>query len=186
MAAFDRGEQMPEPNIACRLWSDPVLALLTGIRSALAVGITSTFWFATAWRTDRSGGGRGRLQLACLLRWSSRTRSAWPQPRRGLANDIAAYGITCNAIVPSKQQKRAEMRYTAEELFRAHRMLTSLHLKQQTILIAGKVSPIQRDRVRELLRCYRIASHFVVSIASSSIRNAAPRNLASRTVAASD
>ena len=49
MRAFDRGEELPEPNIACRLWSDPVPAVLTGIRSALAVGITSAFWFATAW-----------------------------------------------------------------------------------------------------------------------------------------
>jgi uncharacterized membrane protein YccC len=49
MGAFDRGEELPEPNIECRLWSDPVPAILTGIRSALAVGITSTFWFATAW-----------------------------------------------------------------------------------------------------------------------------------------
>jgi uncharacterized membrane protein YccC len=49
MAAFDRGEQLPHPNIACGLWSDPVAAVLTGIRSALAVGITSAFWFATAW-----------------------------------------------------------------------------------------------------------------------------------------
>jgi uncharacterized membrane protein YccC len=49
MGAFDRGEELPEPNIACRLWSDPVPAVLTGIRSALAVGITCAFWFATAW-----------------------------------------------------------------------------------------------------------------------------------------
>src|SRR5262249_4472140 len=49
MEAFDRGEELPEPNIACQLWSDPVPAVLVGIRSALAVGITSAFWFATAW-----------------------------------------------------------------------------------------------------------------------------------------
>jgi uncharacterized membrane protein YccC len=49
MGAFDRGEELPEPSIACKLWSDPVPAALIGIRSALAVGITSTFWFATAW-----------------------------------------------------------------------------------------------------------------------------------------
>jgi uncharacterized membrane protein YccC len=49
MAAFDRGEELPEPKIACRLWSDPVPAILIGIRSALAVGITSAIWFATAW-----------------------------------------------------------------------------------------------------------------------------------------
>jgi uncharacterized membrane protein YccC len=49
MRAFDRGEELPEPSTACRLWSDPVPAVLTGIRSALAVAITSIFWFATAW-----------------------------------------------------------------------------------------------------------------------------------------
>jgi uncharacterized membrane protein YccC len=49
MAAFDRGEELPEPKIACGLWSDPVPAVLIGIRTALAVGITSAFWFATAW-----------------------------------------------------------------------------------------------------------------------------------------
>ena len=47
--AFDRGEELPEPTIAYRPWSDPVPAVLIGIRSALAVGITSAFWFATAW-----------------------------------------------------------------------------------------------------------------------------------------
>ncbi len=51
MAAFDRGQELPDPNLACGLWSDPVPAVLTGIRSALAVGITSAFWFATAWPT---------------------------------------------------------------------------------------------------------------------------------------
>jgi uncharacterized membrane protein YccC len=51
MAAFDRGEELPEPRIACRLWSDPVPAVLIGIRSALAIGIASAFWFATAWPT---------------------------------------------------------------------------------------------------------------------------------------
>jgi uncharacterized membrane protein YccC len=49
MAAFDRGEELAQPNIACRLWPDPVPAVLTGIRSALAVAIASAFWFATAW-----------------------------------------------------------------------------------------------------------------------------------------
>ena len=51
MEAFDRGEELPGPNIAGALWSDPVQAVLTGIRSALAVVITSAFWFATAWPT---------------------------------------------------------------------------------------------------------------------------------------
>jgi len=49
MGAFDRGEELPRPNIACGLWSDPVPAVVVGIRSALAVGITSAIWFATAW-----------------------------------------------------------------------------------------------------------------------------------------
>ncbi|SDR43888.1 Fusaric acid resistance protein family protein [Rhizobiales bacterium GAS113] len=49
MEAFERGEELPEPNVAYRLWSDPVPAVLIGIRSALAVAITSTLWFATAW-----------------------------------------------------------------------------------------------------------------------------------------
>src|SRR5262245_40151827 len=49
MEAFDRGEELPSRNIACGLWSNPVPAVLIGIRSALAVGITSTFWSTTAW-----------------------------------------------------------------------------------------------------------------------------------------
>jgi uncharacterized membrane protein YccC len=49
MGTLERGEAVPEPGIACSLWSDPVPAVLTGIRSALAVGITSAIWFATAW-----------------------------------------------------------------------------------------------------------------------------------------
>ena len=51
MEAVDGREELPEPKILCRLWSDPVPAALIGIRSGLAVGITSTFWFATAWPT---------------------------------------------------------------------------------------------------------------------------------------
>src|SRR6266404_4258301 len=49
MVAFDRGEELPDAKIACALWSDPVPAVLIGIRSALAVAITSAFWFAAAW-----------------------------------------------------------------------------------------------------------------------------------------
>ena len=51
MEAFDLRKELPGPNVACRLWSDPVPAVLTGIRSALAVVITSACWFATAWPT---------------------------------------------------------------------------------------------------------------------------------------
>jgi uncharacterized membrane protein YccC len=49
MEAFERGDEVPRSSIACRLWSDPVPAVMIGIRSALAIGITSTFWFVTAW-----------------------------------------------------------------------------------------------------------------------------------------
>src|SRR3954452_11723403 len=48
-AAFERGEELPRLTLPGRLWSDPAPAVLAGIRSALAVGIVSTFWFATAW-----------------------------------------------------------------------------------------------------------------------------------------
>jgi uncharacterized membrane protein YccC len=47
--AFDRGEELPKPKIAYGLWSDPLAAIVIGIRSALAVAITSALWFATAW-----------------------------------------------------------------------------------------------------------------------------------------
>jgi len=36
-------------EIDCKLWSDPIPAILAGIRSALAIAITSALWFATAW-----------------------------------------------------------------------------------------------------------------------------------------
>jgi len=49
MAAFERGEELREQKITCEPWSDPVPAVLIGIRSALAVGITCAIWFATAW-----------------------------------------------------------------------------------------------------------------------------------------
>jgi uncharacterized membrane protein YccC len=51
LGALDRGEELPHPAITGALWSDPVSATLIGIRSALAVGITSAIWFATAWPT---------------------------------------------------------------------------------------------------------------------------------------
>jgi uncharacterized membrane protein YccC len=51
IGAFDRGEELPQPTIAGGPWSDPMSAALVGIRSGLAVGITSLFWFATAWPT---------------------------------------------------------------------------------------------------------------------------------------
>jgi uncharacterized membrane protein YccC len=51
VAAFERGEDLTEPKTACRLWSDPVTAALAGIRVALAIAITSAFWFVTAWPT---------------------------------------------------------------------------------------------------------------------------------------
>jgi uncharacterized membrane protein YccC len=48
-AMFDHGQVAADPVRTCRLWSDPVAAALTGIRSALAVAIATSIWFATAW-----------------------------------------------------------------------------------------------------------------------------------------
>jgi uncharacterized membrane protein YccC len=50
-AAFYLGSSVSAPRRARRLWSDPMLAALTGVRSALAVAITSAFWVVTAWPT---------------------------------------------------------------------------------------------------------------------------------------
>jgi uncharacterized membrane protein YccC len=49
-AALDDGKQV-SGNATAVLWSDPVAAVLTGFRSALAVAITAAFWFVTAWPT---------------------------------------------------------------------------------------------------------------------------------------
>jgi uncharacterized membrane protein YccC len=51
MAAFDRGAELPGGDIRCTPWLDPLGAALTGIRSSLAVGIISAFWFVTSWPT---------------------------------------------------------------------------------------------------------------------------------------
>jgi uncharacterized membrane protein YccC len=48
-AAFYLRSPVPTSNVCPRLWSDPLDAALTGIRSALAIIITSAFWFTTAW-----------------------------------------------------------------------------------------------------------------------------------------
>ncbi|MGA8292055.1 MAG: FUSC family protein, partial [Rhodoplanes sp.] len=48
-AALDRGKSLAGPRATGGLWSDPVPAALNGIRAALAVAITTAFWFATAW-----------------------------------------------------------------------------------------------------------------------------------------
>jgi uncharacterized membrane protein YccC len=39
------------PSVPLTLWSDPVPAVLTGARTALAIAITSAFWIVTAWPT---------------------------------------------------------------------------------------------------------------------------------------
>jgi len=46
--AFERGQVLADRG-STRLWSDPVPAALMGIRSALAVAITTLLWFTTAW-----------------------------------------------------------------------------------------------------------------------------------------
>ena len=49
VTAFERGEDLPEPDAADVFWPDPVGAALSAIRAVLAIAITSAFWFATAW-----------------------------------------------------------------------------------------------------------------------------------------
>jgi len=49
VAALAKGETLSKPISSANLWSDPLTAVLTGIRSALAVAITAAFWFVTAW-----------------------------------------------------------------------------------------------------------------------------------------
>ena len=46
--AFERGQVLADRG-STSLWSDPVPAALMGIRSALAVAITTLLWFTTAW-----------------------------------------------------------------------------------------------------------------------------------------
>jgi len=48
-AALAKGETVSKPMPTAPLWSDPLTAVLTGIRAALAVIISAAFWFATAW-----------------------------------------------------------------------------------------------------------------------------------------
>jgi uncharacterized membrane protein YccC len=49
VAALAKGETLSKPTSSTNLWSDPVTAVLTGIRSALAVIIMAAFWFVAAW-----------------------------------------------------------------------------------------------------------------------------------------
>src|SRR5271163_889379 len=49
VAALAKGETLSKTMPAAPLWSDPLTAVLTGIRAALAVIITAAFWFVTAW-----------------------------------------------------------------------------------------------------------------------------------------
>ena len=47
--AFELAETPMVQETAYERWSDPRAAILIGIRSAVAVGITAAIWFATAW-----------------------------------------------------------------------------------------------------------------------------------------
>lgn len=49
MTALGKGEGLSKPTSAASLWSDPLTAVITGTRSALAIVITTAFWFLTAW-----------------------------------------------------------------------------------------------------------------------------------------
>jgi uncharacterized membrane protein YccC len=49
VAALAKGRTLSKPMPETPLWSDPLTAVLTGIRAALAVTIMAAFWFVTAW-----------------------------------------------------------------------------------------------------------------------------------------
>jgi uncharacterized membrane protein YccC len=49
VAALAKGQTLSKSMPSTSLWSDPLTAVLTGIRAALAVTITAAFWFVTAW-----------------------------------------------------------------------------------------------------------------------------------------
>ena len=49
VAALAKGEVVSSTVPTAPLWSDPLTAALTGIRSALAVIVSAAFWFVTAW-----------------------------------------------------------------------------------------------------------------------------------------
>ena len=49
VAALAGGKPATKSSPAAPLWSDPLTAAVTGIRSALAVVLTAAFWFVTAW-----------------------------------------------------------------------------------------------------------------------------------------
>jgi uncharacterized membrane protein YccC len=49
VAALAKGETLSKSIPSASLWSDPLTAVLTGIRSALAIIIMAAFWFVTAW-----------------------------------------------------------------------------------------------------------------------------------------
>jgi uncharacterized membrane protein YccC len=48
-SALESKPQRLAPSVQLKTWSDPVPAVLTGVRTALAVAITSVIWIATAW-----------------------------------------------------------------------------------------------------------------------------------------
>ncbi|MGO9360996.1 MAG: FUSC family protein [Xanthobacteraceae bacterium] len=47
--ALAKGEGLSKSTPVAPLWSDPITAVVTGTRSALAIVITAGFWFLTAW-----------------------------------------------------------------------------------------------------------------------------------------
>ena len=49
IVAFEGRRRPATTKVSCKLWSDPLPAILAGIRAALAIGLTSALWFATAW-----------------------------------------------------------------------------------------------------------------------------------------
>ena len=74
VAALAKGETLSKSIPSANLWSDPLTAVLTGIRSALAVAITAAFWFVTAWPSGPIAVMSQVLFARCSRRSNSRRK----------------------------------------------------------------------------------------------------------------
>lgn len=90
VAAFERGDAPAEQARACAPWSDPISAALVGLRAALAIGITGTIWFATAWPN-----GPTAVVVAAVL---CSLLASLPNPRR---LTVAAAAVVIMAAITS-------------------------------------------------------------------------------------
>jgi uncharacterized membrane protein YccC len=87
---LDRRSSGATPTAARRLWSDPIAAGLTELRSATAVAITSAFWFATAWPS-----GPTAVVIAAVVR--SLLASMERPEKISLAADVICLSRRCRS-----------------------------------------------------------------------------------------